>query len=692
MPNRLRPAITAFLALCAACHWAPPPQLEVVRRFVDERVRARPTQVISTDGFVGLADERRPALASAIFIRPTIKCPVAAEPPARHATCRVEIPRTAPRASGWILETHPIGSLRRLAKRAAGRTVRRTRNVGQRLRIAFPPRSAREEAPSLVLPAWLVPFSRAWAAPSIPLRDARSRPFVVAPGAVLTFAIGTEEPAWHVDAPAVEFTVEARHAGGVQTLYQRVIDPSHRPEDRRWHEASVPLTSVEGANVRIRMMVRPVGAGALAPQLPVWGDPTVLAPAAPTTPRRPSIVLVSLDTLRAKSMSSFGYDRTTTPFLERFAAGATRFSNTFTTYSNTFGAHMSMLTGALPSSHVNRGGTHRLSPEIDTLAERLRAAGYTTTAFTEDALLDATVGFERGFSHYWENKEIATGAGDAPGTFGRAIEWVRDHRDRPFFLFVHTYAVHAPYRPPAPYDAMFQDDARDNPTSGQRRYEQEIRKLDDDVAALVDSLDGLVDPAETLLVITADHGEEFGEHGGFAHVQLYDEVLHVPLFLRWPGRVPAGRTVDALTSLVDVTPTILDLVGLEARALNGHSLGPLVRGETGTPDRPIVLAESPPSIWSDREWSYVARTRSAKCFAFESRANDRCYDLVADPEEQRPGADSEAIAGLRQVARAFANIATKTRGGRPHGPTADPADPEPDPERIEKLRALGYVE
>jgi arylsulfatase len=693
MSNRLRAVVVVLVTLGTSCQGPPPPQLRVVRHLLDDlpkRSSKAPTS--SAPGYVSLNDVRRPVLAASQSTHPSVVCPPETDPPSRHRRCRVSLPKRAPRAAGWILETTPIAILRANAKRAAGRKVPSPDDVRRRLWIPLPQAIPGAAPPSVTLPAWVTPFARLWPTPSIPLRDHLSQRFTVPPDAMLTFAIGTEEPAWHVDAPAVEFRVEARTSRGVTDLYRRMLDPSHRASDRGWHEATVSLASIAGQTGRLRFIVRPTRPGTLGPQLPVWGDPTILARAAPTDPRLPSVVLVSLDTLRAKSVSAFGYGLPTTPFLERFARTATRFSNVFTVYSNTFGAHIGMLTGAHPSAHAAKAGPHHLSPAIDTLAMRLRAAGYTTAAFTEDALLDAAAGFQRGFSRYWENKTIGTGAGDAPGTFGRAIAWLARHPDRPVFLFAHTYAVHAPYDPKPPYNSMFMDAGPDGPTGNRLAYEQEIRQLDDDVAALIGRLDALRDRRETLLVVTADHGEEFLEHGAFSHVQLYDEVLHVPLMMRWPGHVPAGRRIDALASLLDVTPTILDLVGLEHTARDGLSLAPLMRGEAETLSRPAVLAESPPSPWSHDQWSYVARTLSAKCFALEDHSLDRCYDLAADPGERTAIPATGNLAGLHAVARLFATLALRVRRDKPHGRRMGIGNEHPDPERAKKLRALGYVE
>jgi arylsulfatase A-like enzyme len=219
-------------------------------------------------------------------------------------------------------------------------------------------------------------------------------------------------------------------------------------------------------------------------------------------------------------------------------------------------------------------------------------------------------------------------------------------------------------------------------------YEQEIRQLDDEMARLVARLDALLPPERFVLVVTADHGEEFGEHGGTVHGQLYDEILHVPLLVRWPGKIPAGRTIDEQVSLVDVAPTVLDLVGLDATVKSGLSLRPLLGERPATLDRAMIFAECPPVIWGGYAWNFIARTPGAKCFSYELPALDRCFDLRNDPDELRR-IPPEEQAALWEAARTYGEAAFAAPA-----PTQAPATSPvlDDPERLEKLRALGYVE
>lgn len=526
--------------------------------------------------------------------------------------------------------------------------------------------------------------------PARPLRrlGLQSEPFRASPHHRLRFSTAVEPIAWPVDSAPTDFVVTV-HAPGAEPVevFRSSLDPSRRPEDRGWRDHDVSLEPFRGERIVVRLETMPTERGDPRPQLPLWGDPKIVSASA-SRGSRPFVVLVSLDTLRARSLSALGNDLETSPFFDALATQGTLFERAFTTFSNTLGSHMSMLTGLWPRSHLVRG--HRaLARDEPTLAERLRANGYETAAFTENALLNGRQGFWRGFGLYSENRDVKAGAGASRETFDEALGWARDHRDVPFFLFVHTYEVHAPYAPKEPYASMFASDAHRNRNG--RRYEQEIRYLDDQLRRLVSGLDEILGAENLLLVVTADHGEEFGEHGGLLHGQVFDEVMHVPLLLRWPGRVPADRRIAEPVSLVDVTPTILELTGTPASTIrDGASLVPLLDPSHAAAPR-IVFAEAPPSLQNRERGQIAARNSTHKCILTWDGDGGRCFDVAADPAERsplKPDHDDETRA-LHDAALEY-----RRNASLPLGEPAPPATQkeEIDPKRREKLRALGYVE
>lgn len=518
------------------------------------------------------------------------------------------------------------------------------------------------------------------AVPNLEDRDILTGPIRLPPGAVLRFAIAIEQVGWNED--PLEFTVTAVDGSREMPLFRRLLDPSNAEADRGWREERVLLDSLAGRRIRFRLAARSVRTSGIRTSFPLWGDPVVLP--ARAEPTRPSVVLVSLDTLRARSVSAYGAKRRTTPALDGLvAARGAVFDNAIAPAPHTLASHMSLLTGLYPKTHGVVRGTTVLAAQHRTLAELLREAGYETAAFTEDGFIIAQTGFLRGFALYTEDKspDLHNPLGHIRRTFARGREWLTHHADRPFFLFLHTYQVHRPYTPPVAYQSRF---GRAQALSDQKErdlllYEQEISYADEELRAVLQHLDALGLADRTLLVVTSDHGEAFMEHGQWAHgFQLYDEALHVPLVMRLPGVVPAARRVNTPVSLVDVTPTVLDLLGVPSpHALDGLSLAPLLR----EPPAPFPRA----AVFAQARDLFAVRTVSHKCiFKTPTSAYD-CFDLTEDPGEQRAVAmdGNAAVLGARDLLAGF-------MAERPALPAPGLA-PAPDAETEKKLRALGYL-
>jgi hypothetical protein len=280
---------------------------------------------------------------------------------------------------------------------------------------------------------------------------------------------------------------------------------------------------------------------------------------------------------------------------------------------------------------------------VPTLADVLAGQGWRTGAVTEDGMLRADLGFSNGFDFYRENagvEETGRESRLAEATFGAAIDWVKAHADERFFLFLHTYVVHWPYEPPAEFDLFktWQHAGKEEPIATapaleklRHRYAGEARFGDALFGRLRDALRaaGLAD--RTLIVVTSDHGEEFGEHGGWSHSRtLYDEVLHVPLIFWAPGTLAPPRRVPGPASLADLMPTVLDVVGVPAPpTLDGRSL--LAPPPAGTSER-VVYADN---VMNDVR-QVMARTADAKwLWDVGKRRVVEAFDLKRDPGERR---------------------------------------------------------
>lgn len=324
-------------------------------------------------------------------------------------------------------------------------------------------------------------------------------------------------------------------------------------------------------------------------------------------------IVVSLDTLRADHLGLYGYERDTSPFLDRMAQRATVFDRAIVQLPGTLPSHMSIFTGLYPAEHGVYPPDAVLSPEIVTLPMRFHRAGYRTAGSTEGGYVAGRYGFDRGFEVFSDKSDLGPRAFE--GTLRRATDFLRSlaPSDR-FFLFIHTYAVHDPYQPPEPYRSMFW--AGDPPdvfvptgpnlvdvNFGRRQlsaeglsyfealYDGGIRYADDRLAEFWQVVDDLGLQDEVTLVVTADHGEEFREHGKLVHEQVYLETLHVPLLIVHPG-IHGGRRVARLVESVDIAPTLYELAGFEEQpAMSGESLAKYLFGEP-EPDESEAYAEA----------------------------------------------------------------------------------------------------
>ncbi|MEL7061106.1 MAG: sulfatase [Acidobacteriota bacterium] len=316
------------------------------------------------------------------------------------------------------------------------------------------------------------------------------------------------------------------------------------------------------------------------------------------------VLLISLDTVRADRLGTYGYDRPTSPFLDELARRSAVFEHAFVQLPGTLPSHMSMLTGLYPAEHGVYPPAGRLPDAIPMLQEVFNRAGWTTGGFVEGGYMHEDFGFARGFDAWSSEAQLVYD--DIERTLARGLSFVDDlEGDEPFFLFLHSYAVHDPYFPPEPYASDFDAlpvEGAFAPTGPNfvafnrgeleitpealtwysNAYDASIRYVDDQLRAFFAELEarGVLD--ETLVVVTSDHGEEFLEHGSMVHVQIYPETLHVPLIVSGPS--VEARRIESVVESVDLAPTVLALAGLESAeiAFSGESLVPLMRGERET--------------------------------------------------------------------------------------------------------------
>ena len=436
-----------------------------------------------------------------------------------------------------------------------------------------------------------------------------------------------------------------------------------------------------------------------------------LAVAEPPPAARPDVVLVTIDTLRADHVGSYGYARPTTPRIDALAGRGVRFSRCYSPAPWTAPAMFALITGVTPASHgivhgqidvaADGGGAERGKPvpvlqevlpdDWTTLAEALRDRGYTTAGFSSNGHLVRAQGFAQGFDHFderclWERADCVN---------ARVAEWLAAGPPRrPFFLWVHYFDPHHDttrpdrrYDPPPPYDALFQAEGAPRGVGrSMALYDGEIRRTDDAVGELLERVGRIGDPATTVVVITADHGDEFLERGNWHHTKtVHDELVRVPLVVVGAGG-GAGRVVDTPVSLVDLLPTLLATTGAPPlRAAEGLSLEPLLGG------RPASDAFLARGLYGEtRRWSGLDRRYwlegRYKLLVDRTATTRALYDVVADPGERRDLAAAEP-AVMERLQRGLDEYLGRVAGAR-HPVPLRPAD---DPARVEKLRALGYL-
>jgi hypothetical protein len=543
--------------------------------------------------------------------------------------------------------------------------------------------------------------------PDVTELDVTSGEIEIPAGAELSFHTGINTSWLGNQVPALAFIVTAVEDGRETEVHRAVLDPAQRPEDRKWVAQRADLSALAGLTVRFRFAAR-LADGRPGASLPLWGNPTMRAPATesagPAVPLPPNVVLISLDTLRGASTGIGGARRPTTPCVDALAAEGVTFDDAITTAPHTLPAHASLFSGLYLRHHGVRSWATVLDPAQTTFTERLFDAGYATAAFTEDGFVLPSVGIGRGFEVYREDKspDIHLPVGYAAQTFRAGLDWIERHRAddiragggarQPFFLFLHTYQVHAPYVPPPPYDTAFEP-SDTLPGSNARdllRYEQEVRYLDDQLCAFVHGLDGLGLGDHTLLVVISDHGEEFGEHGQTGHgFQVYDETARIVLVLRLPGTLPAGRHIPVPVSLVDVAPTMLALLGLPGLPRpDGVSLLPMALGRSDPLPRTGVFTETVSSLEEPEIDVIGYRTAMESCIFVTSKDHAECFDRTIDRAETGTGhIDSfdPRFVAARQAVTEFQRTSTTST-------IPSETAPAVDSEREKKLRALGYIQ
>ncbi len=428
------------------------------------------------------------------------------------------------------------------------------------------------------------------------------------------------------------------------------------------------------------------------------------------------VVLVTIDTLRADHVGSYGYRRPTTPFVDRLAARGARFDAAFSASPVTTPSHASLLTGLFPHRHGVLSNWHQLDVALPNMARRLRSRGFDTAAFASVSFLES---LNAGFYRF--DARLRPGS----DTVDAAIEWLRSERNSErFFLWVHLYDVHQWWKWGSASETLLRT-VRTSPRSDESsyisslhgwptpfvaswfvytdryvatlvealeiidHYDARVMYADQQIERLYEAVEETPGGGETLWIVTSDHGEGLGGHGYLSHpIYLYTEQLWVPLIVSGSGGSIPPAVIDSVVSLVDLPATVLELTGGEAGAApdDGRSLAPLIFGTRadGERDRIAFAEREPYGAWMRKfgavEEDVYAAFDGRHKLILHSRGSDEVYDLQADPMETR---------SLRSAPPHLASFLSEISSAR-----VRESQPAPEvPAHIEaELEALGYAQ
>ena len=549
--------------------------------------------------------------------------------------------------------------------------------------------------------------------PPLPSRITFELPLPTDP--ILRFALAASTMGRPTLLAPVEFRLLVDSGNNKELVFTETV---RRSQPNRWFTREVDLSLWAGSTVHLSFETR-LGTGGVRSArhniLPLWGNPVLASRDRVAT--KPNLILISVDCLRADHLGAYGYERDTSPRVDEFSREAVLFQTAVSTSSYTLPTHASMLTGLPPGIHwAARVG---ISTTVPYAPELLAEAGYRVNGVVTAPFLSRSYGFHRGF-HTYENRLAR-----ADERIDKGLELLREGGGQDQFLFLHLMDVHWPYSPPRQFITRFGERPRDISSVlsqvGQRAppisqvgldqivnlYDAEIAYVDRELGRFFDELKEMKLYDDALIILTADHGEAFYEHGHWEHARpwsndgpgLYEEIVHIPLIVKWP-REFSGVKISRLVSQTDVFPTLLEAAGLErpnawATSLRHH----LVRSSRPPVPRTVIAEFTSSSAEGGAAMQIAFRSQDSKYIAtFRSRTipdlysssieKEELYDLSNDPrEEENLLLESDRGPGsYRKALRAYLAEARK-RLLQQQG-----EEISVDESVLEELRTLGYVE
>ncbi len=539
----------------------------------------------------------------------------------------------------------------------------------------------------------------------------------------MLFGFGVIEEAWERSGDGVQFDLYLEDDSGKRkSLFSKYTDPKHRKEDRRWFDVRLDLSKYSGQNVTLIFETK----GSYSIEPPFKRKPDTESDfSIISNPRitsmvkqgRANIILAVIDALRPDHLGCYGYSRETSPNIDRTAREGVIFTNAISQASWSWPSVASLFTSLYPSQHqVTNPFGYPLKNSLTTLAEILKSEGYITGAISNNAGISKLYQFDQGFDSFNEKCTDAWRWKSAECMTSQILPWLEKNYNSPFLLYLHYMDPHAPYNPPSVLKEMLNKIPPDPPfskggrgdlvalsnrkevvedaysTSGEddidriiSYYDGEIRYVDYYLGKLLSKLKELGIDDNTLLIVMADHGDEFFEHGRIGHIHtVYEELINFPLIFRYPDLFPRGKIVKGVVRSIDIAPTILDVAGIpKFKDIEGVSLLPLLSGK----DQDLKLtAFSETGKLKDRG-KISLRSKRCKLISDYSASKIELYDLQGDPYETRNLAaeEFELVGDLLKLMKNIQKSFTVSEY-----PSEEKV--RIDEEMKERLRSLGYIQ
>jgi len=534
--------------------------------------------------------------------------------------------------------------------------------------------------------------------------------------AMLEFGVGIFVYKESQENQSALFKVTAEHKGEEVKLFEKTVSLEPKLLREQIGHEQIDLSRFANTSIRLTFLTEENSErnnpSVSMISFPFWANPIIYRP----NQEQVNVILISLDTLRADHLGCYGYTRPTSPALDALTQDAALFAHTYAQSPWTLPSHMSMLFSLNSASHQVYFNDQQVDASLPSLATFLKDQGYITFGFTGGGYVSSIYGFAKGFDWYDEpvgGRKAPLGMDEAERMFQFTSDWLGKNKDKPFFLFLHTFQIHGPYASPSPWNEMFLDEnagwdklalrnfldnqGEDYPFSAAEKaniialYDGEIRYTDDVlIGPLVARLKELGIYDNTLLIITSDHGEEFDEHGGWLHGRtVYDELIRVPLVIKFPDSAYMGKRIESKSRLIDIMPTVLEAAGISynKNSIEGKSLYSFLKGSE-TEDRVFISDLAHKNVPDPCPALIATNKNNLKLIIEKSKDGVKsieAYDLARDPHERnnifkRTQTLREEI--MQELNAYYAEKAKLQRNKQRI---------RMDKELEEKLKALGYL-